>query len=139
MENNSDIKKERLSLTLDDDIDITSLTRTKVPFSTMDRDSERKSIESAAQESGFTKREPKKSRRRTRRSPYSDQKSIRVRPAMKVLVEDIADELDINDYVVFEMAILALLEDLSVKLKLEEKASMKAMVKRYKDIVDKKS
>lgn len=99
----------------DDDVDIASLAKTKRPPS-----DEREAITRAAEESGFHSRQVKKTRRRGKRSVYTQQKNIKMRPGMPELFIEIAEELGIKDYEILEMAIEALLEKQKMKDQLEQ-------------------
>ena len=115
-----------LAIDEDDDLDISSLVRNKK--ATLNRGNEAQAVKESAESSGFTSRPISKKRRKGRKSPYTEQKGIKVRPEMKELFEDVADNLDFRDHTLFEMALLALLE----------KRKMREEVKRYKAILSDK-
>lgn len=98
-----------------DDVDIATLAKAKRAPS-----DEKEAIERAAEESGFHSRQVKKTRRRGKRSVYTQQKNIKMRPGMPELFIEIADEMNIKDYEILELAIEALLQKQKMKEQLEE-------------------
>ena len=115
--------KQRAGLNLDmeDMIDIEELAVTGKPQA---KQIDTQRLEQVAQQSGFTSRAPQKPRRRRKKSPYTAQLGIKIRPQMKALFQDIGQALDIYDHTTLEYAILALLE----------KKKMVALLQQYKDI-----
>src|SRR5688572_10602927 len=67
-------------------------------------------IQEVAEQSGFISRQPQKKRRQRKKSPYTEQLCVRVRPGMKGLFQDMADLMDTRDHTAFERALLALIE-----------------------------
>ena len=99
---------KRAGLNLDDDlIDLEELTQRQPASKSVDK----AKLAQVAEQSGFTSREPgSRQRRRRKKSPFTDQQAIRVRPGMKDLFQDLGEHLDIMDHTTFERAILALIE-----------------------------
>lgn len=69
-----------------------------------------KALEKVASESGFVKRLPQKRKNRRKRSPYTEQLGIKIRPLIKEVFQEIGEKLSIYDHTTFELAILALIE-----------------------------
>ena len=78
--------KERAGLNLDteDMIDIAELTGKPQA-----KHADTRKLEQVAQQAGFTSRAPQKPRRRRKKSPYTAQLGIKIRPQMKALFQDI--------------------------------------------------
>lgn len=100
--------KKRAGLSLHDDmIDLEELTERLPPS----KPEEKEKLAQVAEKSGFTSRESSgRQRRRRRKSPFTDQQAIRIRPGMKDLFQDLGEYLDVMDHTTFERAILALIE-----------------------------
>lgn len=118
---------ERTPLTIDDDsdLDLSGLVSTRNKKTPLSKNREKQVIQETAENSGFNSRAVSRKRRKGRRSPYTEQKGIKVRPEIKELFEDVADNLDLRDHTLFEMALLALLE----------KRKMREETKRYRQII----
>lgn len=101
---------QRAGFGLDDDtIDIEELVETKPK--PKPKPADKTKITEVAEQSGFTSREPApRQRRRRKKSPFTDQQAIRVRPGMKSLFQDLGEHLDVMDHTTFEKAIEALIE-----------------------------
>lgn len=106
---------ERASLDLDsledDDIDLQSLASTKRDKGKVDKDE----LSRVSEEAGFVSRQAKKRRRRGNKTAYTQQKNIRMRPGMNDLFVDVAEELGVKDYELFEMAFRAFLQKQKLK------------------------
>lgn len=90
----------------DDSVDIAELGQTKVNKPKVSRQELSKVSESA----GFVSRQAARPRRRRgTMTAYTQQKNIKMRPGMNDLFADVADDLGVKDYELFEMAFLALL------------------------------
>jgi hypothetical protein len=84
-------------------------------------------VQAVAKQSGFPSREASPSRvRRRKRSPYSAQLGLKVRPAMKELFQEVSDHLGVYDHTTFEKALLALIKAEGTEQQL----------KSYKNIVE---
>ena len=86
-----------------------------------------KDLEKVASESGFVKRLPQKRKNRRKRSPYTEQLGIKIRPLIKEIFQEISEKLSIYDHTTFEFAILALIE----------KENDPELIKKYKDATSK--
>lgn len=106
------------------DIDLASLV-TSSPARATTADSEK--VKKSAEESGFVSRVSKKTRRRGKRSPYVEQKNIKVRIGVSDLYIDIGEKLGVNDNEVFDLALQALLEKTKLK---PELARLKEILKK---------
>lgn len=112
--------KKRASLDLDSSVGIEEVIEGYQEKSTPDF----ATIKEVAEQSGFVSRQPQKNRRRRKKSPFTDQLGIKVRPEMKALFQDIGERLSVYDHTTFECALLALLE----------KEGIKDLLKQYKEI-----
>lgn len=113
---------ERAGLNLDEDLDLTDFTpkvRTRPG-----REEETRAIKQAAEQSGFTSREPRV-RRRKPVSPYKIQLNLKVRDGIKELFQDVGERLRVHDKTAFERALLALIE----------KEGQGDLLQRYREIV----
>lgn len=107
---------ERAKLGLDDlddnSVDISELASTKVSKPRVNQEHLSKVSESA----GFVSRQaPRPRRRRGSMTAYTQQKNFKMRPGMPDLFADVADDLGIKDYELFEMAFQALLTKQKLK------------------------
>tara|TARA_R110001606_G_C15404703_1_gene654236 strand:- start:28637 stop:28990 length:354 start_codon:yes stop_codon:yes gene_type:complete len=107
----------------EDELDISSIVGVSSIKSTHRDDAK---IKQAAEESGFTSREVRKTRSRGRRSPYVEQKAFKVRRGMNDLYIDIGIKLNKADNALFDAAIQALLEKNKLK---EELVRLKEILK----------
>lgn len=123
---------KRPSLSLDDDIDISSLVK---PSNTVKTSPE--TIDALVEEgkkTGFVSREAKESEQGTTRSrrkvsPYTVQKNIKMRVGMADLLEEITYSLDSHsDQATVEVAILALIQ----------KEELTELEKKFHEIVPRK-
>ena len=68
-------------------------------------------LQRVAEQSGFPSREnARKTLRRRKKSPYTMQLGLKVRPAMRELFQEMGAHLDVYDHTTFERAVLALIE-----------------------------
>lgn len=101
------MSKERASLNLDDDLDLSGFTpKQQKPQEKPDY----KTIESVAEQSGFVSRESKRRRRKRPRSPYQAQLNLKCREGVKTLFQALGERLEVHDHTTFEQALLALIE-----------------------------
>ncbi|MEP6606069.1 MAG: hypothetical protein ABJA60_08120 [Nitrosospira sp.] len=114
--------KERAGLNLNEDIDLTAFAPKIRPRPKSEE--ENHAIKQAAEQSGFTSREPKM-RRRKPSSPYKIQLNLKVRDGIKELFQDVGERLNVHDKTAFEKALLALIE----------KEQQTDLLQRYSDIV----
>lgn len=85
-----------------------------------------KDIEAVARKSGFTNRQPPEpTRRRRKKSPFTEQLGIKVRPGMKEIFQDLGEIIGGYDHTIFERAILALIK--------QEKGT-EALAQRYEEL-----
>ena len=83
-------------------------------------------LQRVAEQSGFPSREnARKTLRRRKKSPYTRQLGLKVRPAMRELFQEMGASLDVYDHTTFERAVLALIE----------KEGTTEQKKTYEDIV----
>lgn len=74
-------------------------------------------VEEAAKKSGFTNRKPGKDskqalpRRRRKKSPFTEQLGVKVRPGMREIFQDLGDKIGTYDHTTFERALLALIKE----------------------------
>lgn len=115
------MSNKRAGLDLNEIIDIETLKSDNKKNASINQ----KEIERVAETSGFIKRLPTNNRRRRKKSPYTEQVGIKVRPSMKKIFQDIGDKLSTYDHTTFELAILALLE----------KENEIDMINQYKKII----
>lgn len=112
------MNNKRASFNLDEEIDISLVE-------TVSRNSEiinYKDLEKVASASGFVKRLPQKRKNRRKRSPYTEQLGIKIRPLIKEIFQEIGEKLSIYDHTTFELAIFALIE----------KENDQELIKKYK-------
>jgi hypothetical protein len=112
------MNNKRASFNLDEEIDIGLVEK-------VSRNSELvnyKDLEKVASESGFVKRLPQKRKNRRKRSPYTEQLGIKIRPLIKEIFQEIGEKLSIYDHTTFELAIFALIE----------KENDQELIKKYK-------
>jgi hypothetical protein len=112
------MNNKRASFNLDEAIDIGLVEN-------VSRNSELvnyKDLEKVASESGFVKRLPQKRKNRRKRSPYTEQLGIKIRPLIKEIFQEIGEKLSIYDHTTFELAIFALIE----------KENDQELIKKYK-------
>ncbi|GEM_PF-3164097 len=112
------MNNKRASFNLDEAIDIGLVEK-------VSRNSELvnyKDLEKVASESGFVKRLPQKRKNRRKRSPYTEQLGIKIRPLIKEIFQEIGEKLSIYDHTTFELAIFALIE----------KENDQELIKKYK-------
>jgi hypothetical protein len=114
--------RERAGLNLDEDLDLTVFAPKTRPRP--ESEIENRAIKQAAEQSGFTSREPRM-RRRKPMSPYKIQLNLKVRDGIKELFQDVGERLRIHDKTVFERALLALIE----------KEGQGDLLQRYREIV----
>lgn len=86
-----------------------------------------KDLEKVAADSGFIKRLPQPRKTRRKRSPYTEQLGIKVRPLIKDIFQALGEKLSVYDHTTFELAILALIE----------KENDQDLIRKYKDITSK--
>lgn len=86
-----------------------------------------KDLEQVAADSGFIKRLPQTRKSRRKRSPYTEQLGIKVRPLIKDIFQEIGEKLSVYDHTTFELAILALIE----------KENDQELIKKYKNVTSK--
>jgi hypothetical protein len=110
--------RERDSLGLDDTIDLEELTGALPPSIHIDK----AKLEKIAEQTGFTSRQPRKKRSRTK---YTAQINIKIREGVKPLFQEMSTHLEIFDSETFEMAMLALIE----------KKGTKEQLKRFKELL----
>lgn len=96
-------------------IDISTLAGAKRPKPTISRDE----LTKISEEAGFVSRQAPKRRRRGGRTAYTKQKNFKMRPDMSELFEDVADNLGVKDYELFEMALQAFLSKQKLKDEME--------------------
>lgn len=96
-----------ISIDEEDDLDISLLAQTKKNKSPK---ADKEKLEEVAQVSGFTSREVKPVRRRARRSVFTQQKNIKMRPGMPDLFIDASLALDMKDYELLEHALELVLQ-----------------------------
>lgn len=83
-------------------------------------------IKQVSEMSGFPSREKTvKTRRRRKKSPFTQQLGLKCRPEMRELFQDMSEYLDVYDHTTFERAMLALIE----------KEGTEEHLKRYESIV----
>lgn len=120
---------ERAGLDFDiddgEDVDISALVKPKKDKAERPAN-EKEVITKTAEESGFSSRQPKKTRRRGKRSPYTQQKNVKMRPGMPELFIDVCEKLGLKDYELMEHAIEAVLQKHKLK---DEQESFKELVK----------
>lgn len=100
------MSKERASLNLDDDLDLSGFAPKQ------QKNAERldpKTLETIAEQSGFVSRASKR-RRKRQRSPYQAQLNLKCREGVKTLFQELGDRLEVHDHTTFEQALLALIE-----------------------------
>lgn len=114
---------KRASFDLDDVLDIGLLGNASRNNESVDY----KDLEKVAAESGFVKRIPQKRQNRRKRSPYTEQLGIKIRPLIKEIFQEIGEKLSIYDHTTFELAILALIE----------KENDQELIKKYKTVTSK--
>lgn len=114
--------KERSGLHLNDDLDLTGFAPKTQPRHRSE--GEKQAITQAAEESGFTSREPR-IRRRKPTSPYKIQLNLKVRNGMKELFQDMGARLYVHDHTIFERALLALIE----------KEGQGDLLQRYREVI----
>jgi hypothetical protein len=100
------MSKERASLNLDDDLDLSGFAPKQQKSA--DRP-DPKTLETVAEQSGFISRASKR-RRRRQRSPYQSQLNLKCRENIKMLFQELGDRLGVHDHTTFEQALLALIE-----------------------------
>lgn len=102
-----------IDLDIDDvsDADIEKLANTKREKPRIDKNT----LNEVSEKSGFLSRQNKKRRRRGNKTAYTQQKNIRMRPGMNDLFVDVAEELGVKDYELFEMAFRAFLQKQKLK------------------------
>jgi hypothetical protein len=110
--------RERDSLGLDDTIDLEELTGTLPPPKQINK----AKLEKIAEQTGFTSRQPRKKRSRTK---YTAQINIKIREGVKPLFQEMSAHLEIFDSETFELAMLALIE----------KKGTKEQLKRFKELL----
>ena len=113
--------KERAHLNLSDDLDISEFLPVKKE---RNKDTEIKTIEKVAEQSGFVSRKNKIQRRRKPQKKIKNQLNLKCRDGIKELFQDIGAQLDVHDHTTFEQALLALIE----------KNSLNDLLQRYKEI-----
>jgi hypothetical protein len=86
-----------------------------------------KDLEKVAVDSGFIKRLSQTRKNRRKRSPYTEQLGIKVRPLIKDIFQELGKKLSVYDHTTFELAILALIE----------KENDQDLIRKYKDITSK--
>ena len=108
-----------INLDFDDesDVDISLLAKGPTNKNKIVRDKDQ--LEEAAYKSGFTSRESKRPRRRGRRTAYTQQKNIKMRPSMPDLFVDLSVELGMKDYELLEHAIQLVIQKHKLKDELE--------------------
>ena len=114
--------RERAGLNLNEDLDLSGFAPKIRPRPKSEE--ENHAIKQAAEQSGFTSREPKM-RRRKPSSPYKIQLNLKVRDGIKELFQDVGERLHVHDKTAFERALLALIE----------KEQQSDLLQRYRDIV----
>lgn len=130
---NKPMERTKLSLDLDDDIDLTAIAGNK-PKTKVNNVSQ-SAIAQSAEEVGFTSRQPKSTRRRAKRTPYTAQKGIKVRPEIKRLFEAFVDGCDdfSHDHEAFEMAFLALVDKMYKAKTGDQKQELKVLLNDVKE------
>ena len=117
--------KQRAHLNLNDDLDISEFIPVKKE---RNRETEIKTLEKVAEQSGFVSRKNKSQRRRRPQSPFKNQLNLKCRDGIKELFQDIGEELGIHDHTTFEQALLALIE----------KKGLDDLLQGYKEITKQK-
>lgn len=100
--------KERETLNLDDTIDLEELTGITSKPQYLDK----AQIDKIAEKTGFTSRQPRPRRSRTK---YKAQLNIKVREGIRPLFQEISSYLETFDNETFELALLALIEKKGTK------------------------
>lgn len=106
-------KNQRASLDFGDDSETVDIEELAGKGKHRDPLPDAETVKAVAEQSGFSSRDPnakRPRRRRGKKSPYTAQMGIRVRPEMKALFQDMAEHLDLADNAAFESALLALVE-----------------------------
>ncbi len=98
---------QRAGLNIEDPIDIVELVKTNKTNNML---SQQEKLKQIAELEGFTSRQPQKRKIRRKKSPFTSQIGIKVRPEVRDLFQDIGGYLNVYDHTTFEKAILALLE-----------------------------
>lgn len=80
--------KERAHLNLSDDLDISEFLPVKKE---RNRETELKTLEKVAEQSGFVSRKNKSQRRRKPQSPFKNQLNLKCRDGIKELFQDIVN------------------------------------------------
>ena len=119
------MSKKRANFDLDDLIDIGLLEG----HDKKSRNVNKEDLEKVAEDSGFIKRLPTKTKSRRRKSPYTDQLGIKTRPLIKDIFYEIGEKLSVYDHTTFELAVLALIE----------KQNDQDLINRYKKITENKN
>lgn len=113
--------KERAHLNLDDDLDISEFQPVHKPDH---RQTDLKTIEKVAEQSGFVSRKHKSQRRKKPQSPFRNQLNLKCRDDIKELFQDLGERLGVHDHTTFEKALLSLIE----------KNGYDDLLQRYKEI-----
>ncbi|NIT58385.1 MAG: hypothetical protein GWN00_19805 [Aliifodinibius sp.] len=85
-------------------LDITNFSNVQTTKKHVDR----KALSAVSDNSGFPNREPKRPRRR-KRSPYTEVKAFKVRPALIPIIHELAERMDCYDNLMFEKALESLI------------------------------
>ena len=104
---------QRATLNFDDDAQTVDIEELAGKGKHRDPLPDAETVKAVAEQSGFPSRDPnakRPRRRRGKKSPYTAQMGIRVRPEMKGLFQDMAEHLDLADNAAFETALHALVE-----------------------------
>ena len=101
---------QRPTLDLDDDSEPVSIEELAGKSGVQKNLIDPESVKNVAEQSGFPSREDaSKPRRRRKKSPYTQQLGLKVRPQMRELFQDMGEHLGVYDHTAFERAILALI------------------------------
>ena len=102
------MSRQRTRVKLEDDDQGIDLSGFEADSGNEDKGVSKSEIASVSENAGFTSREvttQRPRRRRGKKSPFTAQMSIRVRPEIKALFQDMAERLDLADNSAFEMAV----------------------------------
>ena len=104
--------KQRASLDFDADTETPDVQELAGKSSTNKHAVDPETVQGVAEESGFPSRGGRAPvhRRRRKKSPYTMQLGLKVRPGMRELFQDMGEHLAVYDHTAFERALLALIE-----------------------------
>ena len=119
---------KRPPLIFDDDTETVDVQELAGRGRSKKTDVDPKTVQEIAALSGFPSRGGRAQvhRRRRRKTPYTTQLGLKVRPEMRDLFHDMGEHLAVYDHTVFERGLLALIE----------KEGTAEQLKIYKDIIE---